>query len=67
MMASPGTGVQHLANLTRTSPTPSTSIELLERRTECEPVGICSIVGSGCESSAPSACTSFSIIEAADT
>ena len=67
MIPSPGTGVQQRASFTSTSPTPSTSIALLERLIECDPVGITSIVGSGCESSTPSETTNFSIMEAAET
>ena len=67
IIPSPGTGVQQRASFTNTSPTPSTSIALLERLMECEPVGITSIVGSGCESSTPSETTNFSMIDAAET
>ena len=67
MIGSPGTGVQQRASFTSTSSVPSTSTALLERRVVGARLGNTSIVGSGCESSAPSAATNFSIIEAAET
>jgi hypothetical protein len=45
----------------------STSTDVLDLRVVGTPVGILSIVSSGCESSPPIAATSFSIIDAADT
>ena len=47
MITSPGTGVQHRANFTRTSSAPSTSIALLDRRVVGARFGNTSIVGSG--------------------
>ena len=67
MMSSPGTGVQQRANLTNTSSVPSTSTALLERRAAGARVGRTSMVGSGCESSPPSAITNLSMIDAAET
>ena len=67
MIKSPGTGVQQRASFTSTSSAPSTSIALLERRVEGTRFANTSIVGSGCESSAPKAVTNLSMIEAAET
>ena len=67
IIGSPGTGVQQRASLTSTSSVPSTSTALLERRVVGARVGKTSIVGSGCESSEPSAVTNLSIIDAAET
>ena len=67
MMLSPGTGVQHRASFARTSSTPSTSMALDVRLVACRPVGMFSIVSSGCESSPPILATSFSIMDAAET
>ena len=67
MIASPGTGVQHRASFMRTSSVPSTSTALLDRLVVGARLGKTSIVGSGCESSAPIEATSLSIIDAAET
>ena len=67
MIKSPGTGVQQRASFTSTSSVPSTSTALLERLAVGALFGNTSIVGSGCESSAPSAETSLSMIDAAET